>query len=297
MAQGRGYPESNRFARTVNPSSSGHPHLILLVDNYDSFVFNLGRYLIRLGQDVVVRRNDSVDLFELARQASAVVLSPGPKAPKDAGQCIQLVKELSGQCPILGVCLGHQIIGQAFGGSIVQSSRPYHGRTSMIRLGDSPLWQAISSPTPFARYHSLVVDASKLPSELKQTAWTEDGLLMGLEHRRHPTFGVQFHPESILSQHGYRLIGNFLQIAGLPVSSSLPASDGSVAGTDLEFDLDSQQISDDQIENNTAPASPPPLCIANHQEPPHALESDLIRWPNPFLKDDRPRTEVKASQE
>ncbi len=199
--------------------------MILLIDNYDSFTFNLQRILRQLEQDVVVCRNDSPEVLELAEQAAALILSPGPKTPRAAGKCLEIVQEHSGRIPMLGVCLGHQVIYEAFGGEIVRAQRPMHGRMHRIETDSSRLFEGIPSGSAFARYHSLVGNRDEIPAWLRVTAWSADGEIMALEHREHLTFGVQFHPESILSLHGPKLLQNFLQSAGLPNSGQLPASD------------------------------------------------------------------------
>ena len=192
--------------------------MILLIDNYDSFVYNLARYLVRLGQETRVVRNDEIDVAAVRRLGPpGIVISPGPCTPREAGCSLDVVRELSGEIPILGVCLGHQAIGAAFGGQVVRAPRPIHGRSSLIVHGASGLFAGLPSPLRVARYHSLVVADEGLPSELEVTARSEDGVLMALSHRRHPTHGVQFHPESILTERGYELLANFLRIAGLTV--------------------------------------------------------------------------------
>ena len=195
--------------------------MILLIDNYDSFVYNLARYLVRLGQETRVVRNDEIDVAAVRRLGPpGIVISPGPCTPREAGCSLDVVRELSGEIPILGVCLGHQAIGAAFGGQVVRAPRPIHGRSSLIVHGASGLFAGLPSPLRVARYHSLVVADEGLPSELEVTARSEDGVLMALSHRRHPTHGVQFHPESILTERGYELLANFLRIAGLTVSAA-----------------------------------------------------------------------------
>jgi para-aminobenzoate synthetase component II len=207
--------------------------MILLIDNYDSFTFNLQRYLVRLGQDVVVLRNDSAALDAALQNCSAIVLSPGPKAPNEAGRCLEIVREYSGATAILGICLGHQVIFQAFGGTITRAQRPIHGRDLPIELESHKLFEKIPSRSRFARYHSLIGDAASVPACLKTIAWSS-GLgnssdsaqeIMAIAHRHHATFGVQFHPESILSGHGYQLLANFLKLAGLTIVEPLPTSD------------------------------------------------------------------------
>lgn len=198
--------------------------MILLIDNYDSFVYNLARYFVRLGQETRVVRNDAVDFSAVRRlQPQAVVISPGPCTPQQAGCSIDIVRHLSGEIPILGVCLGHQAIGAAFGGQIVRAPQPMHGRSSVLVHSGSGLFAGLPVRLRVARYHSLVVAEEGLPPELEVTARSEDGVLMALVHRQHPTFGVQFHPESILTEGGYELLANFLRIAGqrIPAVPSL----------------------------------------------------------------------------
>ncbi len=200
--------------------------MILLVDNYDSFAFNLQRYLVQLGQTVRVLRNDDTELNQdLTKSCDAIVLSPGPKAPQQAGYCLDIVRRFSGQLPILGVCLGHQVIFEALGGTVGRSQRPTHGKSCVMQLAPSRLFDGMPAQTSFARYHSLVGLAETLPDWLRAIAWSPDGEIMALEHREHLTFGVQFHPESVLSFHGHRLLNNFLGAAGLCRGFDLPACD------------------------------------------------------------------------
>lgn len=186
--------------------------MILVIDNYDSFVYNLARYLRELGQEVTVVRNDAVTVEEVrALRPSHVVLSPGPQTPNEAGICLDLVRALAGAVPILGVCLGHQVIGQAFGGRIVRARRPMHGKASAIRHTGRGLFAGLPNPLQAGRYHSLVVAPEGLPPELEVIAWSEEGEIMALQHRRWPVYGVQFHPESVLTPQGHDLLRNFLQ--------------------------------------------------------------------------------------
>ena len=197
--------------------------MILLIDNYDSFVHNLARYLRRMGSDTLVVRNDkiSVDWIE-SRAFEAIVLSPGPCTPMEAGISLEIVKRFWKTIPLLGVCLGHQTIAAAFGASIVRSSSPMHGRTSRIHCQSSEFFAGLPNPLTVARYHSLVVDESTLPAEIRATAHTSDGELMALEHVSHPIVGWQFHPESILTEHGYELLARFYHRAGITVPNPLP---------------------------------------------------------------------------
>jgi len=188
--------------------------MILLIDNYDSFTFNLVHFLGDVGARCEVRRNDALSVDEaLAMRPEAIVLSPGPCTPNEAGICLGLIATAAGRVPILGVCLGHQAIGQAFRGEVVRAPMPVHGKLSDIRHDGSDVFEGIPSPFAATRYHSLVVRRETMPEVLVETARTDDGLVMGLRHRALPVFGVQFHPESIASEHGHRLLGNFLAIA------------------------------------------------------------------------------------
>lgn len=190
--------------------------MILLLDNHDSFVYNLDRYLKRLGQSTLVVRSDAITLESIGRlDLDAIVISPGPKAPDDAGCSMEVVRRLSHQVPILGVCLGHQAIGQAFGGKIVRANQPMHGKSSIIEHDGSSLFENIPNRFQVGRYHSLVIDPESLPDTLKVTAWTTDQTIMAIQHTSMRVFGVQFHPESILTEDGYQLLTNFLKVAGL----------------------------------------------------------------------------------
>jgi len=188
--------------------------MILLIDNYDSFTFNLVHFLGDVGARCEVRRNDALSVDEaLAMRPEAIVLSPGPCTPNEAGICLALIAAAAGRVPMLGVCLGHQAIGQAFGGKVVRAPVPMHGKLSDIRHDGSDVFAGIPNPFAATRYHSLVVERETMPEVLIETARTDDGLVMGLRHRALPVFGVQFHPESIASEHGHRLLGNFVAIA------------------------------------------------------------------------------------
>ena len=188
--------------------------MIVLIDNYDSFAFNLVHYLGELGAEVAVHRNDKVTPDDVvAADPDAIVLSPGPCTPNEAGICLDLIGKASATIPMLGVCLGHQAIGQAFGGTVVRAPSPVHGKLSEIRHQPKGVFLGIEGPFKATRYHSLVVDRASLPIELAVTAETDDGLIMGLEHAELPVHGVQFHPESIASDHGHRILKNFLDLA------------------------------------------------------------------------------------
>jgi anthranilate synthase/aminodeoxychorismate synthase-like glutamine amidotransferase len=185
--------------------------VILVIDNYDSFTYNLVQYLEELGAEVEVYRNDRITVEGIAaRRPAALVISPGPKTPDEAGVTLDAVRSLSGRLPILGVCLGHQAIGQAFGGRIVRAPTLMHGKTSRIEHDGRTIFRGVPSPFEATRYHSLVVDPTRVPEDLEVSATAEGGVIMGLRHRRHPTEGVQFHPESVLTSEGKRLLKNFL---------------------------------------------------------------------------------------
>jgi anthranilate synthase component II len=187
-----------------------------VIDNYDSFTYNLVQYLGELGVEPVVHRNDAVTVGELARY-DGIVISPGPGTPEEAGVSTQAIRELSGKVAILGVCLGHQCLGEAFGGKVVRNE-PSHGKTSWIRHDNSGVLAGVSDPFEATRYHSLIVERSSVPDELVITAWTADETVMGLRHTRHPTYGVQFHPESVLTKEGKKILANFIRRAARPVS-------------------------------------------------------------------------------
>jgi anthranilate synthase component II len=188
--------------------------MIVLIDNYDSFTFNLVHYLGGLGAQVVVHRNDKLASTDvLAADPDAIVLSPGPCTPNEAGICLDLIDRAAESVPILGVCLGHQAIGQAFGGKIVRAPVPVHGKLSEIRHRGDGVFRGINAPFQATRYHSLVVERATMPNELDLTAETDDRLVMGVSHARLPVHGVQFHPESIASEHGHLILKNFLELA------------------------------------------------------------------------------------
>ena len=188
--------------------------MILLIDNYDSFTFNLVHFLGDLGARCEVWRNDKLTVEQaMARTPEAIVLSPGPCTPNEAGICLDLIAAAAGKIPLLGVCLGHQAIGQAFGGKVVRGPVPMHGKQSRISHTGTDIFEGMPAGFLATRYHSLVVERDSLPAVLVPTAWTEDGLIMGMRHRALPVFGVQFHPESIVTEHGHQLLGNFLAIA------------------------------------------------------------------------------------
>lgn len=226
--------------------------MILLIDNYDSFVFNLARYFRELGEETRVVRNDAVTVAEVSNLSpDAIVLSPGPCTPLEAGICIELVQQLSGVVPILGVCLGHQSIAAAFGADIIRAPEPVHGRTSPVFHEGTGLFEGLPNPLRTTRYHSLIACRESLPDTLRITARTEDGLVMGIEHVDHPTFGVQFHPESVLTDCGHQLLARFLKLAGRS-PQSIPNGDalGTVSiGPEITTELESawsQDTSRDQ---------------------------------------------------
>jgi anthranilate synthase/aminodeoxychorismate synthase-like glutamine amidotransferase len=188
--------------------------MILVVDNYDSFTYNLVQYLGELGADPVVRRNDEVTPEEArALKPKGILLSPGPKSPHETESTNRIIRELAGEIPMLGVCLGHQCIGHVFGAEIRRAERLMHGKTSMVIHSGKAIFQGLTNPFQATRYHSLLVDRATLPPALEVTAWTAEGEIMGMQHRQHPLWGVQFHPESILTVEGKRLLENFLFLA------------------------------------------------------------------------------------
>jgi anthranilate synthase component 2 len=189
--------------------------MFVLIDNYDSFTYNLFHFLGELGAAIDVRRNDKVSAAEvMALNPQGIILSPGPCDPDRAGICLELIKAAAGRLPILGVCLGHQAIGQAFGGRVIRAPGPMHGKLSRVHHQNEGIFQGIPDGFAATRYHSLIVEQASLPDTLAVTAETEDGIVMGLAHRKLPIYGVQFHPESIASEHGHKLLGNFLRLAG-----------------------------------------------------------------------------------
>jgi len=186
--------------------------MLLMIDNYDSFTYNLVQYLGELGEEVVVYRNDEIALDKIAAlKPEHIVISPGPCTPNEAGVSVPLIKRFAGEIPILGVCLGHQSIGQAFGGKIVHAKQLMHGKTSNIQHARQGVFCNLPSPFQATRYHSLVIERASLPDCLEVTAWTDDGEIMGVRHKHLPIEGVQFHPESILTEHGHDLLRNFLR--------------------------------------------------------------------------------------
>ncbi|OGU18648.1 MAG: anthranilate/aminodeoxychorismate synthase component II [Ignavibacteria bacterium GWA2_55_25] len=187
--------------------------MILVIDNYDSFTYNLVQYLGELGATLTVVRNDQISVEDVRRmKPEKIVISPGPCTPKEAGVSVELIKSLHRETPILGVCLGHQAIGEAFGGKVIKAPSIVHGKTSAIHHTGEGIFNGLPMPFTATRYHSLVVEKDTLPSELHVTAWTNDGVIMGVQHKTSKTYGVQFHPESIATQHGKELLKNFLSL-------------------------------------------------------------------------------------
>jgi len=185
--------------------------MILIVDNYDSFVHNVARYFEELGETTKVVRNDAVSPDDL--KAKAIVISPGPCTPGEAGQSLDIMREYSGRLPILGICLGHQVMGEAFGGAVKRARRPMHGDSSEINHNEKGIFEGLPQRFSAGRYHSLIVDLEGRDTPLEVTARSDEGEIMGLRHKSHPTFGVQFHPESILTEGGYDMLRNFLKVA------------------------------------------------------------------------------------
>lgn len=189
--------------------------MLILIDNYDSFTYNLVHYLGELGAESVVIRNDKATVAEIMdMKPRAIVLSPGPCTPNEAGVCLDLIKAAGPAVPLLGVCLGHQSIGQAYGGKVIRAPEPMHGKLSTITHADKGVFRGLPRSFEITRYHSLIVERASLPDCLEITAETSDGIIMGLQHKTHPVHGVQFHPESIASEQGHALLANFLSIAG-----------------------------------------------------------------------------------
>jgi anthranilate synthase/aminodeoxychorismate synthase-like glutamine amidotransferase len=222
--------------------------MILLIDNYDSFVYNLARYVRELGETPLVRRHDAIDIEAIRALApSHIVISPGPCSPREAGISTELVRQLGPTTPILGVCLGHQCIGAAYGGEILRAGAPMHGKTSRIHHTGAGLFHGLPNPFTATRYHSLVIASASLPDSLIVTATAEDGEIMAVQHVEHPVYGVQFHPESVLTEHGYRLLDHFLH--GIPATPrSIPqGADGALLPR--------------ASEESTLAAAPPPVDL------------------------------------
>jgi anthranilate synthase/aminodeoxychorismate synthase-like glutamine amidotransferase len=222
--------------------------MILLIDNYDSFVYNLARYVRELGETPLVRRHDAIGVDEILGLApSHIIISPGPCSPKEAGISTEVVRRVGDSIPILGVCLGHQCIGAAYGGEIVRAGAPMHGKTSRIHHSGAGLFSGLPNPFSATRYHSLVIAPASVPPSLQVTARSEDGEIMAVQHIEHPVYGLQFHPESVLTEHGYRLLDHFLH--GVPASPrALPrAADGALTPSPSE--------------TNTLASAPPPVDL------------------------------------
>ena len=222
--------------------------MILLIDNYDSFVYNLARYVRELGETPLVRRHDAISIDEISGLApSHIIISPGPCSPAEAGISTELVRRLGSSIPILGVCLGHQCIGAAYGGEIVRAGAPMHGKISRIHHTGAGLFSGLPTPFMATRYHSLVIAPASVPFSLRITATSEDGEIMAVQHAEHPVFGVQFHPESVLTEHGYRLLDHFLH--GVPSTPrSLPqGADGAAVALEPE--------------TSTLASAPPPVDL------------------------------------
>jgi len=186
--------------------------LLMVIDNYDSFVYNLVQYLGELGEEIEVVRNDEVSLRDVEKmKPERIVISPGPGTPEGAGICIELIRHFSGEIPILGVCLGHQCIGRAYGARVVRGKEPVHGKTSILYHQGEGILAGIPRGITVARYHSLVIEKESIPDDLSVMAFSSDGVVMAIQHKKHPTFGVQFHPESVASQYGMEILKNFLQ--------------------------------------------------------------------------------------
>jgi len=187
--------------------------MLLMIDNYDSFTYNLVQYFGELGQDVRVHRNDEITVDEVAAmKPDHIVISPGPCTPNEAGISVATIQRFAGQIPILGVCLGHQSIGQAFGGRIIRAKQLMHGKTSLVHHNDTSVFRGLPNPFTATRYHSLVIERESIPDSLEITAWTDDGEIMGVRHKTLAVEGVQFHPESILTEHGHAMLGKFVGV-------------------------------------------------------------------------------------
>ena len=192
--------------------------MLILIDNYDSFTYNLVHFLGELGAACEVIRNDKISAADvIKKKPKAIVLSPGPCTPNEAGICLDLIAKAGGKIPLLGVCLGHQAIGQVYGGKVIRAPEPLHGKLSTIRHTNKGVFKGLPERFQVTRYHSLIVERKSLPDVLEVTAETPDGIIMGLQHKQHPVHGVQFHPESIASEHGHAMLANFMTLAGIAV--------------------------------------------------------------------------------
>lgn len=204
---------------STNPASAG---FVLVIDNYDSFTYNLVQYLGELGADTRVVRNDECTVDEVAAmQPAAIVVSPGPKTPEEAGICVDVARRLGPGIPLLGVCLGHQAIGVAYGGAVIRAPHVMHGKVSAIHHTDDGVLRGLADPFDATRYHSLIIERETMPAVLQCTGWTDDGLVMAVRHRSHPVEGVQFHPESIGTPLGHDILRNFLEQARVPVTAGV----------------------------------------------------------------------------
>jgi anthranilate synthase/aminodeoxychorismate synthase-like glutamine amidotransferase len=222
--------------------------MILLIDNYDSFVYNLARYVRELGEEPVVRRHDAISVDQILELAPThIIISPGPCSPKEAGISTDVVRRVGPRIPLLGVCLGHQCIGAAYGGEIVRAGAPMHGKISRIHHSETGLFVGLPNPFMATRYHSLVIAPASVPASLRVTATAEDGEIMAVQHVEHPVYGVQFHPESVLTEHGYRILDHFLH--GVPATPrSVPsAADGALVAL--------------RPEASTLASAPPPVDL------------------------------------
>ncbi len=186
--------------------------MLLMIDNYDSFVYNLVRYFNELEEDIKVVRNDKILLEDITeKKYSGIVISPGPKNPKEAGMSLEIIERFKGKIPILGICLGHQCIGYAFGGEIIRGKEPVHGKMSLVRHNNEGVFKNLNNPLKVTRYHSLIISKESIPNELIVTAESEDGCIMGIQHKKYPIYGVQFHPEAHLTEQGHELLKNFIK--------------------------------------------------------------------------------------
>lgn len=186
--------------------------MLLMIDNYDSFVYNLVRYFNELEEDIKVVRNDKILLEDITeKKYSGIVISPGPKNPKEAGMSLEIIERFKGKIPILGICLGHQCIGYAFGGEIIRGKEPVHGKISLVRHNNEGVFKNLNNPLKVTRYHSLIISKESIPNELIVTAESEDGCIMGIQHKKYPIYGVQFHPEAHLTEQGHELLKNFIK--------------------------------------------------------------------------------------
>jgi para-aminobenzoate synthetase component 2 len=232
--------------------------MILLVDHYDSFVYNLARYVRELGEDAVVRRHDTLTLDEIATlEPSHIILSPGPCTPAEAGISADIVRRFGPTTPILGVCLGHQCIGAAYGGRIVRAERPMHGKTAAVVHNGRGVFSGLPSPLSATRYHSLVIERATLPPDLEVTALSREGEIMGVEHRRFPVTGVQFHPESAMSEYGYIMLDAFLHGSRAAASPELPT------GADGQFAPRSRAHEHDSPDASALDDGPPPASLVH----------------------------------